>query len=254
MDEQKKRELSILKSFAELFGLDYEDIIPDESPDFILKRNEKKLGIEVTEIYQPSPEDGIYLSEQESLKNDVIQNSREELDKLDLPPMDIYVSFNDEFRINFDTTVFALKKPDRYDFPKIIVDLVQENIPDPGYEIEIYGVDCERLPIKINSITIRREEYHKKVHISTAKGGILPPLDFDTLQETITSHDDNVEEYREKCEDCWLLIASNAIHFEKSFDLERSQKALEACYEFNFDRVYLLEEGFGKFYQINPCT
>jgi|GEM_PF-3478431 hypothetical protein len=254
MDEQKEREIESLNTFLDLIDLEHDDINPDESPDFLINIADSMLGIEVTEIFQPPPEKGIYLQEQESIKRDIINNSQEKLDQLEIPKLDIYVSFNDEFRINIDTSIFALSKNNRYDFPEIIADIVTDNIPDPNSEIEIYGVECEKLPIQINSLTIRRQKYYTKLNIGTSHGGILPPLDNETLGKTILKKNKKIDEYYKKCDQCWLLMASNSHKFEKLFDMDRSKSALEACYEFAFDKVYFLDQGSENIHEIKLCT
>jgi sRNA-binding carbon storage regulator CsrA len=255
MDDQKKRELRSINKFLKLSELQDDEIVCiEESPDFLINLEGEILGIEVVEIFQSPPEDGVRLQHQESIKENIVENTESELVDEGLPPITVFISFNTHFRLNIDTSQFVLEGDDRYEFPPILAELVSENIPECGEHIEIYGVDCEQIPIKINSIKIFREEYYEEISVTTSKGGVLPPLDQNTLEQTINSKNSKVGRYRQKCENCWLLISSNDLEFEKAFDLKNSERALESCYEFDFERVFFLEEAFEELYEINLCT
>lgn len=255
MNDQKKKELESLQKLLKLIDFEVNgEIIPDESPDFLINFDEKTLGIEIVEIFQSPPDDGVYLQQQESIKEKIVEITEKELLEMDMPPIDVFISFNDTFRLNIDTSRFVLKKDDRHNFPPILVEIIIENIPEDGQEIQIYGVNCEKMPIKINSISISREEYFEQTNVLTSKGGILPPLDKFTLAKTIDSKNKKVKRYRKKCDECWLLISSNDFQFEKAFDLVNSEQSFKECYKFDFDRVYFLEEDFKKLYEIEKCT
>lgn len=254
MDDQKKKEFKSLNRFFDLIGFKLNDNIKfGESPDFLIQQENSILGVEVTEIFQMPPEDGVYLQEQEKIKSDIISTTEDILKEKGIPTVKVYVSFNDNFRINIDTSKFALKKRDRYSIPKILVDIICNNIPNFAEKIEVYGVYCEKLPIQINSVHISREESYSKIFVGTSSGGILPPLDYDNLNKTINAKNNKINTYKEKCDECWLLIISNDIHFEKTFDLENSMPALDSCYNFEFNKVFFVEEAWGKVFDLKKC-
>lgn len=255
MNDQKKKELESLQKLLKLIDFEVnEKIIPEESPDFLINFDEKILGIEIVEIFQPQTDDAVRIQHQESIKKNIVDNTESELVGNGLPPMKVFISFNDYFHLNFDTSQFILEGNDQYDFPLILAEIISNNIPEIGEKIEIYGVDCERIPIKINSLKIYHEDCFEEICVNTSTGGILPPLDKATLEKKINAKNEKIELYKQKCDECWLLISSNDYQFEKAFDLKNSKEALTDCFEYNFERVFFLEEDFEELFEIEMCT
>ncbi len=249
---QKEFEQKTLNLFRDLLPLkDISKVTSDEAPDFLVTINNNVLGIEITELYQPPPDDGIYIQQQEILKSRIVIFSQKILDNEDLPAIEIYVSFNDSHWLNIDTKRFKLTGKHVKEFPKLITNLIKENIPEEGDAINLYAVDNDELPIQINSLKISRHGFYSKPCINTSKGGIVPSLSSEYLQSIITGKNNKLANYLEKCDDCWLLISTDDFKYEKSFDLHASMETLEQSYEFDFGRVLILDEGLREIFELS---
>jgi len=63
------------------------------------------------------------------------------------------------------------------------------------------------------------------------------------LQRTIDEKNTKYDVYRQKCEECWLLIAANKFNPAQGYDFTLDRYALTHCYGSRFERVFFLELG-----------
>lgn len=244
MPTQKELEQKTFKLFCDLLPIkDLSKVTPDETPDFLISIDDLIIGIELTELYHPSPQKGIYIQQQEAIKSRIIRNTQRIVDREKLPPIDAYISFNDQHWLPIDTSSFKLTHAHIKKLPIVIAKFIRENIPHEGERTELYGANIEELPIQIDLILITREKYFSKPYVNFAKGGVIPFLNFEYLQSIITTKNNKLPNYLEKCNRCWLLISTNDFIYEKAFDLEASTEALKASYNYQFERVFIIDVG-----------
>jgi hypothetical protein len=82
-------------------------------------------------------------------------------------------------------------------------------------------------------------------HSSWTKGNpsLVGPPNVSELQRTIDEKNTKYGVYRQKCDECWLLIAANKFNPAQGYDFTLDSSALMHCYESRFERVFFLELG-----------
>ena len=62
-----------------------------------------------------------------------------------------------------------------------------------------------------------------------------------------------VPAYRLVAPTLWLIVAINDLYLSSQFDLESSSEALDGQFETAFDRLFLVPDGAGAFYELDRC-
>lgn len=85
------------------------------------------------------------------------------------------------------------------------------------------------------------------------KGGILPYLTTEVIQECIGTHDDKVSNYLKKCDEIWYLIVEDYMLFERSLEFDESSKCLANHYDTNFDKLFLFRKSHNQIFELNTA-
>ncbi|OHB65236.1 MAG: hypothetical protein A2Y77_03020 [Planctomycetes bacterium RBG_13_62_9] len=73
----------------------------------------------------------------------------------------------------------------------------------------------------------------------------MGPPNVSELQRTIDEKNTKYDVYRQKCDECWLLIAANRFNPAQGYDFTLDGCPLTHCYASRFERVFFLELGDG---------
>jgi hypothetical protein len=208
---QKATEWAYLHRFRETFGGFPEgEVVPSESPDFLIKTQLRRVGIEVIEYHVQEPDEGwgSPTRAQESTEDMVLRMASEMHQSKGLPPVAVHVLWHPH-------QAFGSRRVQ--ELAADLADLVQEHLPEPGHEAAIRHrrhPAWSFLPEEVASLSIDRRINFSKNSWTSVRGAFVPTLTPPVLQQVMRSKEDKVSSYRQKGQEVWLLIVARG--FEPS--------------------------------------
>ncbi len=227
----KKRELIHLERFKENCTFFPEgEIDCTERPDFIIHTNEKIVGIEHTEIFQPGPPDGSSLQAQDVLAQKIVKQAS-----------DLYLQDKNKpilVQIMFRSGILLKKK--RIDHLAVsIYQIIKRESLLPGQIITLHRthVNYRYFPSEIAMIHIAAQPNGENNFWYCSSAGIIPDVDADYIQEKIDSKKQEIDFYRSRCSEIWLLIVAEYLRIPKAINISRD--AVLHHYHTQFNRVFI---------------
>ncbi|WP_441004125.1 hypothetical protein [Pseudocolwellia agarivorans] len=217
MDDKKNTELRQLIDFIKISKLDFDLVdlvdlvdIEGEQPDFLAKRNDKLIGIELTTAYHPKTTKYQTL-EMEGARAKYLSELKNIL------PIEARVIINVCFNEGVEVTKNDRKKI------KTFSNLIVENSlklnpvgtatywnkhnqdhPNPKLSFE--------MPKFISNICLYKDGKHQN-KVTGSSGGFLPDFNDLVLTTILESKNEKLKKYRE-CDEYWLVIVSNLMMIE----------------------------------------
>jgi hypothetical protein len=181
-------------------GANYGSLHNYECPDFILNRNNFKIGIEVTQLYS-SETDGIYsVQAQENWQNKVIDRCNNEF-KSDYT---IYISFEQNSKIT---------KANVDQISGEIIDKVKMSIakrePSVQKPIDIFKGHISNFQDSLFMISIYKHAVNPMCGFQKMNISSTPPINIPNIYQAINKKESLLTKYR-KCDQIWLLMV---IHY-----------------------------------------
>lgn len=231
--EERKEIRSFIKKFDRslLDSLFYAD-----KPDAMLIIDEKKIGLEHTRIYQPKLDKRNNVQHQEVLLDDIVTNSKHNFNKkYNLPDIDVLLIFETNYWINVHQERFSNKEVER--LSEDISMFVYENLPSKGDTFECEIPDFDKLPKGVTSITIHHSISENVAEWRRAKGGFIPFIHKNYIQEMLNNKNEKLRDYQNSFEEYWLLLVGTNFKYERNTKIY--EEDLEKTYQTAFDRVFL---------------
>lgn len=212
------------KEFRKFYsGFPVGEIQPTDKPDYIINTGDKKIGIEITQLFVDSL-DGKQSNKKrlEILQNQLGEKLCRELESL--------IPFKFVLSIQFSDFDISLNKID-----SIITKCVNHIKTIRGLgKFESFSVENEGdLPDELLSIEIRYGSSLSKSFFSYVGSAILPDLSSEHIQSILNTKHKKLTDYQE-CNEHWLLIVED-IYLSSSFG-ENNVKSVKS----DFDKVFLL--------------
>jgi len=227
---KKEIEAYYLKRFSQsIESFPKGNIIPSESPDFILDTGEYKIGIEITRIYKSANFRGTNPQVQENEQNLLRAECKKIYDEMGLPNVEVHILFN---------SFTSFNKKNRREYANKIVQLVSMNLP-PSRGVHRIVNDYKNVntfPFEIDSITIYRFGYNKSFWGESGVGFVQQHF-INELQEVIDKKNILVSSYTNCCAYYWLLVVIEGLRDSSFFD--PSAETLNHSYKSNFNKVFL---------------
>lgn len=238
--EQKKRhERAHFELFAELFpevpgGFPLRLSSHDDNPDFLVKSGDRTIGIEHTELFKRrvrSAKRPYTPAELEGIQQGIIRKAREFYASRGLPPATVTVWF------------YPSMKHTRF---------VSGRSEAMGAELSQFVAEWIRVPHLANEWPRPGDRIPEISHLSIYEGNsswtkgnpsLVGPPSVSELQRTIDEKNIKHDVYRQKCDECWLLIAADKFNPAQGFDFTHDGCALTYRYASRFERVFFLELG-----------
>lgn len=252
------RERFQLKSFIQKFA---EFPVGDqewegETPDLIVKTVSGRLGLEHTTLYTDDSTNGSrkkkgsHKKNQESLQWSVVDSALTEYAKSELPAVSAEVWF--------DVAVPLTQKT----YKSVATDLAhaaQDIVSMPGSrDIEDFRCrEYERrfvdpLPLEILRIHLHREPRTEYVVWYPEIPWVVSELKVLNIQETIQQKERNLSECRTKCDELYLLIASEGLYPSSNFAL--TDEVRSHAFQTRFDRVFYFDSLSGDILELNRAS
>jgi hypothetical protein len=232
---QKAKEWAYLRRFSEKFA-DFPEgeVVPSEHPDFLIKAQQRWIGIELTEYHVQEPDTGWGSPTRalEGTEDKVLRTSSEQYQSKGLPAVAVHVHWNPH-------QIFSSRRVQ--ELAADLADLVQENLPEPGHKAAIRHrrhPAWRSLPQAVTSLSIDRRKKFSKNSWTSVRGAFVPTLTPPELQQIVRTKETKVPSYRQQCREVWLLIVARG--FEPSTFGDLGLEIEGYWFASGFDRVFFL--------------
>lgn len=231
-------EIKHITEFVDLkFGLGLQIDFDGESPDAVLYIGLQKIGIEHTQIHQPPTPDGLYVKQQESIRNQIVRKSKIEFEKKLNVILRVRFQFNDYYWLNHHTKS-KIKTRDINDFSKVIGELISNHIPNIGESIHLQRPEIANLPLWLRYVEIFRPNDVSSSCWNRHNGGIVPYVTTHGIQLCLNKKNNSLIHHSCIFDKNYLLLVSDHIHFEDSASLDLLIDSYQ--YQSDFSEVYIL--------------
>lgn len=222
---KKQREKFFLQRFINESKLDLQIDKCREEPDFIVRFNDRLIGIEITEIFIAHSQSGSVEKAQESISSNIVAKARALYKNAGGPALYVSIHFGirqDLGRLNRDKTA------------KLISDFILEmNLPHEqaaSWRSEDYE---SQLPDEISCIHALRVPDNDMEHWGVSGVGWFAPLKVSALQERVDDKAKRLQEYRKAVEENWLIIIADTMSPSAFFEAKSDFDAQAILSPFN---------------------
>lgn len=241
-------ETLILRDFLNVSGFEFSDIQNTESPDFIVKWKNKKIGVEITEIFDTELYNGFNPRVIEKAQDHFLKCLEKYI--VSPVPVEIWISFENKEPVP-KTVDDVAKKLARYinevvlaDFEKRSVKFIIPRVIS-GKDINDRTIINSDVPAFIQRIQVLNDG-HKKNYFTAGRGGILEDFSKKLLNQILDKKHIALKKYK-SCDEHWLIMADRVSYaFDSNNNFTRrvsvansfSQNDFETPVISNFDRVF----------------
>jgi hypothetical protein len=204
---------------------------PGDEPDVCILTGERRIGIEITELHQDAAPGHAPRRLQESERAQIAARARVSAEALAMPVVDVAVHFNEAVPVS---------KAVRDMIANGLVELVSKNLPNSGASVtvEVWRQANKPLPW-IRSVRLFRADFLTKHHWSVPDSGWVQMDFISELQRTIDEKNSKYGRYRQRCDECWLLIVTSGGRPSGLF--EPSAETKNHFYHSLFERTFFME-------------
>lgn len=211
MDHKKARERYFLNEVAEIYpGFPEGEINNSESPDFIIKQDNKIIGIELVDYVRGQNEGESLKRRNEILHENLIKKAREKFESKHHIPLMIRIIWKENH---------SFHQSEITELAKDVVSLVEKNIPLQLFEQidiewdELYGTSLENICDSIIVIRVRNENQWSDIPSDWTE------IQIDEIQQLINAKNDKVQDYLQHCETVRLIIVADGNYMSSNIDL-----------------------------------
>lgn len=220
-----------LEKFSSLMpSIPLDDVAPSEEPDFLVRINNKVLGIELTELHRKSAPGAIPQQATEAMKRRVVERAQEIYAAKSLPPIRCAVLMNGQH----------ISKAEIEPLANAIVEIATRNMPDRNSSAreEYMWTNRDYFPERIHSVHVHRHDVVPYNHFLCPGAAWVGRLTSDDISRAIAPKERKYEKYRESCDDVWLVINTD---FEKmSTWFEFDPASVGVPFHSRFQRIFLV--------------
>lgn len=91
----------------------------------------------------------------------------------------------------------------------------------------------------LSILTISRFEDASEINWSRPKGGIVPHIEKDVIQEILSTKNKKVEDYDNSCDEFWLLMIKN--DFDYSMSIEVTENLISHAYDSAYTKLFIFD-------------
>ena len=227
MTDKKTKERFYLNFLLDYLKCDCKDIKNiEEKPDFKLIINNKKIGIELTRIFDTTGRYSLMAIESEHKK--IADKLLVLYNKSVLPKIDILLSFV--------TSRPLPQKTNHEEYAWQVYNIILANFPTNDTYNSIS--DAQLLPKEMANIRIARYDFIENNFVGFTRYGWVIKYFQDLLQEIIKRKDKKITIYDKTCDEFWLLVYSDGGSGAAMFD--PSVETLDFIYKSKFRRVFFI--------------
>lgn len=235
----EKYYLDLLKQlFKKKLGQEFPSgqIVEFEKPDFLVKRSQGWLGIEITELVREKhPNEKHSPAEKAGFCDKIVGDARRLCEEWGVAPVLVTVwilrsldhvrGTDARRRLSENLARFVKKWCDAHTGDEQAFLKPEDALP------EIWQIHLWRPKVSL--------DYHRWMW---KPGGVwVGAVHVDSLQKRISEKDKNYDEYRKVCNECWLVIMGDPCDPSKGADIELDPRTRTHTYMSKFDRIFFLQ-------------
>ena len=230
MIDKKEKEKFYLKFVLDSLQMEFKELDSHkDDPDFKIIINNKKIGIELTKIFNTTGDPPLQAIENDYRK--IANFIAKMLNKSKLKNLDVLLSFSQNP---------LPRNKSKKEIGTKIFNFICKNIPDDNSHISVTN-DFENddlLPFELSAIRIAYFVGYNKHLVHTSMFGFVNKDFLEIIQYAIDKKSDKLSIYDKTCDEFWLLIYSDGSSGASMFDA--SEKTLKHLYYSKFHRVFFL--------------
>ncbi|MGE0886838.1 MAG: hypothetical protein AB7P14_25235 [Blastocatellales bacterium] len=210
--DQKAREKFFLERAKSIYpDFPVGELLPSESPDFLVKAGWGTLGIEIIDFVRGQNAGGSKLREGEKTCDRIVNRAKMKFEEQKYIPLQV--------RFNWTTPPLPNRKLESKLIAEI-VNVVNTFAPQEIYQPAVLMEELDKFYIGnfINRISILRKKPGLKSMWANTEAGIIG-VSIDELQDIISGKESKLDTYLQKCSSMWLLIVADGEHISSSSDL-----------------------------------
>ncbi|MBP5366632.1 MAG: hypothetical protein J6Y82_12070 [Bacteroidales bacterium] len=256
--KRERREWTIMNLFASSYNLFPIGVITkSECPDFILKTEKKRIGIELTELKYERTDTQFNMRAHEDFLSAIMFDAQEIFERQSCLRLVVDVHFSEKIgpAVLLEPGVqegILIRKGLSESISRIVID----NLPEATGKKYIVDRTSKygdiNLPMMIESIHIinvsgRMDESLWYASISTK----VKPISVESISQRIKDKDGKLAKYDKQCDEQWLVIIQNSFLMSSLYDPVAAQRALKHHYKSKFNRVFVFERSEAKVTTLN---
>lgn len=217
------------------------EVIPSESPDFLINCHNKIIGIELTRYYKKQDNNTINDRNIEDYEWEICKRGLKFFQKINKSHVAVQSSWNIKNKLqNKKINTLA----------QALAEVVNKSI-----------FESNDNHISLNSRHLRNtplEGYCRSIYIQKSiKISFWAPiraafigLAVKQIQETISKKEPNLNRYLSKCEEIWLIIVCEGYHLSSMVSIDDDDETLLFSYKTNFDCLLLYDKEHARVYPL----
>ena len=216
------------------------DIEPGETPDFIITKKNKKIGIEVTRVYIDDSQISDCLQSIESTRARIIKKAEDIYEQSGSPSVYVDLFFNSPIHIRKEREVAVAAA---------IARVVIQNLPLEGESVEVEYVPGNLQPIEVDLIRIHRIDDFGNERWNVCDGGSPIHDAIFRIQQTINHKAQKLGACLAKCDEVGLLIVAPS--WTPAGMIHPGKESLEHIYQSEFSHTYFYNDSFDQIFELN---
>ncbi len=255
---KKRRELFQLQLFKECFSsiaVAEISIIENDLPDGMIQVGDKKISVELTQIFWDEDADGVNKKAQENLADIIMDLAEMKYQRYNLPPLQVNVSFVDKYGLNKNDNNKRLYSTDKEALSDYIVEKVIKHLPasnEAFIEIPEYNNNWERiLDPKIHRIYISRFPELTENCWAVSGAGVIPFITVEKINEIIQKKSNRLVSYKNLYNKAWLVIIEDWNGLSGYFNFRNAEELLKKDFKSDFDRIFILRSRRKELIELN---
>lgn len=256
--KKDRREWTIMNLFAESCScFPIGKVEKSECPDFIVTTEQKRVGIELTELKYERRDKEFNMRAHEDYLSGIMLRAQTIYDKKHELVLVVDVHFSD----NIAPEIVMSPDSDDADLLRVglsesIAKIVEDNLPEATGKKYIvdrmskYGdINLPKVieAVHITNVTGRMSDALWYASISTR----VKPLSVESIAQRIDDKNHKMLKYDNTCDEQWLLIIQNSFLMSSQYDPVMVKRALKHRYSSRFKRIFVFERSEGRVTELN---
>jgi hypothetical protein len=215
----------------------------DESPDFLVQSDQRKVGIEVTVFHWPAPDGKRPHQEEQALKDRAVATAAKIHAEAGGPALYVTVYF---------VRPIGFAKRNVREQGDAIARAVLDSAPPRSLDEPAVRVPWDRLPSRVSEITVRASVHDRDRLWSADASGWVAPVDPSHIQAVLERKTVMASRALGKCQELWLVIVND--EFSRGAPVELPKASGQAVYDHPFHRLFWLEPHRQRAWEFAPTN